>query len=150
MKYGTQMNVTTVTSPVMAIHSEADVRAICEAFAETYSRLYTPEAAYPEGGIDVDSFALKAWVPQRHYQFMESPLESPLPDSLALKETRDVYWEEYMGFRPTKVYEYDRIKPGNVIEGPAVIEAVHTTYVIAPGYRFTLDKYRNGIMEMLR
>lgn len=150
MKYGTQMNVTTITSPQMAIHSEDDVRTICDAFAQVYSKLYSAESAYPEGGIDVDSFILKAWVPQKHYEFPEHPLGGSHPESSAIKETREVFWEEFQGYHPTKVYEYDRLDCGSVLEGPAIIEAVHTTYVIAPGYRFTLDKYRNGILEMLR
>lgn len=150
MKYGTQMNTTTITSPITQIKGKEDVRLICEAFSRAYSTLYTPEAAYPEGGIDVETFYLHSWVPQPHFKMIEYPVGGTLPGNHAVKETRPVFWEEFMGFQPTRVYDFERLECGNVIEGPAVIEAADTTYCIAPGYVFSLDKYRHGIMEVVR
>ena len=150
MKYGTQMNTTTITSPVLHLSGEEDVRAICEAFARAYSTLYTPEAAYPEGGIDVETFYLHSWVPQPHFNFTEQAFTGTIPGSHAVKETRPVFWEEFMDFRQTRIYDLELMECGNIIEGPAIVEAEDTTYCIAPGYIFTLDKYRNGIMEVVK
>jgi N-methylhydantoinase A/acetophenone carboxylase len=150
MKYGSQMHATKITSPVTRVRSEEDVRAICDAFARAYVELYTPEAAYPEGGIEADTFFLRAWAPQPHFAFTGQPLAGAIPGSRAVKETRPVFWEEYMLFHPTVVYDYGELACGNVIEGPAIIEAEDTTYCIAPGYRFMLDQYRNGILEQIR
>lgn len=150
MKYGAQMNVTTVLSPVLSLSSEDDVKAICQAFADAYSTLYTPEAAFPEGGIDVETFYLRAKVEQNHFVFAEHSLGSSIPNSLAVRETRPVFWEEYRDFHSTKIYDFDALVSGNVIEGPAVIEAEETTYCVSPGYKFTLDQLRNGVFEFLK
>ena len=150
MKYGTQMNVTMITSPLFKVEGTEDVKLLCDGFNDAFSRRYTPEATSPETGIDVETFYLSAMVPQRHFSFVEQPLSSPDPDNGAVKETRPVFWEKYMDYHPTKIYDYTLLKPGNVIEGPGVIESVETTYCIEPDYRFTLDKFGNGIMEPLR
>lgn len=150
MKYGTQMNVTSVVSPLLSLSGEGAVSVLCQAFADAYSTLYTPEAAYPEGGIDVETFYLRAKVPQKHFAFAAHPVGSSLPNSSAVRATRPVFWEEYMNFHPTKIYDFEALVSGNVIEGPAVIEAEDTTYCISPGYVFTLDQYRNGIFEVQR
>jgi N-methylhydantoinase A/acetophenone carboxylase len=150
MKYGSQMNGTTISSPLMRLGGEEDVQSICDAFARAYSDLYTPEAAFPEGGIEVETFILRASAAQPHFEFTGHPVAGTLPGSNAVKGTRPVFWEEYLGFHQTRVYEYEELECGNVIEGPAVIEAEDTTCCVAPGYRFTLDKYRNGIMELMK
>jgi N-methylhydantoinase A/acetophenone carboxylase len=49
----------------------------------------------------------------------------------------------------TDVFTFEKLLAGNVIQGPALIEAEDTTYVIEPGWRFTLDMYRNAVLERL-
>ena len=61
--------------------------------------------------------------------------------------TREAYWTEYGAFRITPVYEAKLLKHGNSINGEAIIEAEDTTIVLAPGYRLSVDKYLNFIIE---
>ena len=42
-----------------------------------------------------------------------------------------------------------RFVQADLRDGPALIEAPDTTYVIEPEWRFTLDEYRNGILERI-
>jgi N-methylhydantoinase A len=37
--------------------------------------------------------------------------------------------------------------PGNVVEGPAVVEGEYTTLVVAPTMRFSIDERGLGILE---
>ena len=70
------------------------------------------------------------------------------PDhSNARKGVRDVFWGD--GYVGTDIYERDLLECGNRIEGPAVIESPDTTYVIPPKWSYTVDKYRNGIIEVV-
>jgi N-methylhydantoinase A/acetophenone carboxylase len=39
------------------------------------------------------------------------------------------------------------LEPGNVIEGPAIIEAADTNTVLPPGRTYTVNEYRSGIIE---
>ncbi len=46
-------------------------------------------------------------------------------------------------FLKTKIYAYDQLRPGNVIEGPSVIETRITTIVIPPEKVAKVDRYLN-------
>jgi N-methylhydantoinase A/oxoprolinase/acetone carboxylase beta subunit len=51
-------------------------------------------------------------------------------------------------FEQIPLYEEGRLACGNVIKGPAFIESPHTTVIVPPGSRYTVDKYLNGSMEL--
>ena len=60
---------------------------------------------------------------------------------------RRAYWAVLGDFKDTPVFDLAALEPGNIITGPALIEARDTTYVIEPRWRLTLDTYRNGVLE---
>lgn len=59
---------------------------------------------------------------------------------------RDVYWLQHEGFSSTPIYDGPRLRPGNVVEGPAVIEHPGTTIVVHPGQRAEIDRYANTLL----
>jgi N-methylhydantoinase A/acetophenone carboxylase len=148
MRYGMQYNYTKIISPHLEIHSEKDVRDICELFERTYAQIYTPEAAFPQGGINIENFFLKAAVPTKHVNISAQELCGAVPPKAALKGSRQAYFVGRAAFKETNVYALEALLPGNVIDGPAIIEAVDTTCVVNPGWKFTLDSYRQGILEI--
>ena len=60
---------------------------------------------------------------------------------------RQVFWPEAGEFVDTPVFSRERLCAGNMIAGPAIIEAADTTCVVPAGYRFSVDELLNGIME---
>lgn len=146
MRYGGQLNMKRAASPKLFLNSEDDARAVYEAFAEEYSQAYSPLGVYPEGGVDIDNFVLKATIPRPKHEFRRFASRG-VDSSKALKGTREVFWEEAGGFRPTRIYEQTLLECGNVVEGPAVVEAEDTTIVIPRGKTFTIDQYLNGVIE---
>jgi N-methylhydantoinase A len=56
-----------------------------------------------------------------------------------------VWWEA--GPHDTNIYDRGLLRAGNVVEGPAVIEAEDTTYVIPAGKIFRIDQFLNGNIE---
>jgi N-methylhydantoinase A len=60
----------------------------------------------------------------------------------ALMGTRDVYFEQ-KGYVKTRVYARDKLFPGNVIVGPAIIEELTSTCVIPPKFTAKVDRLRN-------
>ena len=95
----------------------------------------------------IESITLKAEYATRHYQLPVFPDQGPDPKK-AEKGVREVYWGK--GYVSTKVYEHGLLECGNRIEGPAIIKAPDTTYVVPPNWRYTVDKYLNGIMEVIK
>ena len=61
--------------------------------------------------------------------------------------SRPACWDPAAGCVDTPVYQLARLRPGNVVAGPAIIEARETTYVIEPGWSFRMDVWRNGVLE---
>lgn len=47
----------------------------------------------------------------------------------------------------TNVYDRKLLETGNIVRGPAIIEAEDTTYVIPKGKKYTVDQYLNGVIE---
>ena len=146
-KYGGQLNILRFMSPRLFINSEADVRTVYKAFEDEYCRVYNRISAYPQGGADVLNLILRATVDHPKPELPSYPLSGEKPDKEALKGEREAYWTEYGSFRPTPVYEAKMLKHGNIIDGEAVIEAEDTTIVLTPGYRLSVDKYHNFIIE---
>lgn len=146
MKFGGQLNTKRTSSPCLFLQSESDVMDVRNAFITQYSQAYSPLGVYPEGGIEIESFVLKAFVPLPKYVLpsFEPKVENP---KQAYKGKREVFWEEYGGFRETKIYQHNLLECGNVIEGPAIIEAENTTIVISPGKICRVDKYKNCVIE---
>ena len=64
----------------------------------------------------------------------------------AASGSRDVVWSADQGPLPTPTYELAGLAPGAVVQGPGVIDAADTGYVVPAGWRLTVDGY--GFLEM--
>ncbi len=146
MLYGGQFHVKRALSPRLAIHSDADVRAICDAFEKEFSEAFSPFVVNPEGGVFIDSFVLKAIVSTKKVSLPKMPLEASSP-AAAAKGTRAAYWPERRDFVPTTTYSFEKLRPGNVIAGPAIVEGEYTTLVVPAALKFSIDEHGLGILE---
>ncbi len=147
MRYGMQYNLTKIVSPYLNVQRPDDFRDICDTFTEQYSAVYTPEATFPMGGINVECFYLTASVESPDPVIEEAELKGPEPPGSARLPPRPATWIGRGQSVDTPVFDFQETEPGNVIMGPALIEAPDTTFVVEPGWRFTLDRFRNGILE---
>ena len=146
MLYGGQFHVKRALSPRLILQSEADVQAICDAFEKEFSEAFSPFVVNPEGGVFIDSFVLKAVVPTKKVSLPKMPLEGASPTKAA-KGKRPVYWTDKNDFYSTETYSFEKLRPGNVIEGPAVVEGEYTTLVVPPGLMFSIDEHGLGILQ---
>jgi N-methylhydantoinase A len=62
----------------------------------------------------------------------------------ALKATRPAYFDG--SFIESPVYEQELLGLGATVAGPAIIESRLTTIVVPPGYRASVDDYRNVVI----
>ncbi|MFZ0583891.1 MAG: hydantoinase/oxoprolinase family protein [Candidatus Acidiferrales bacterium] len=146
MLYGGQFHVKRTLSPLLAIHNQQDVRIICDAFNKEFSEAFSPFVVNPEGGIFIESFILKAIVPTKKVELPKLTLEGRDP-AAARKGQRPVYWPTEKDFSDTPIFSYESLRPGNAVEGPAVIEGEYTTLVVPPTMNFTIDQRGLGILE---
>ena len=69
-------------------------------------------------------------------------LERASADStVAVKHERNVYFDELGAVTSCKIYDRYRLRQGNRIDGPAIVEEVDSTVVIHPGYYAEVDVY---------
>jgi N-methylhydantoinase A len=61
----------------------------------------------------------------------------------AVKNKRQAYFNE--GFVETIIYDGDKLNPGNVMEGPCIIEERMTNIVVPPGFIVQVDDYGNYV-----
>jgi len=146
MRYGMQWRYTPVESPLLFVHNTEDVKRVCDRFTDEFSRMYGAEAAYPQGGIEVETYRLFVYLKLPHFLSAEHKVVGESTPKEALKGQRDVFWEDCMDFKRTDIYQWDMLLAGNVIDGPAVIEADNTTVVIEPGWTFTMTQELYGVV----
>ena len=101
-------------------------------------------AAYHEfyGKIDDDSPIELASIRVLARQLATAPrIEPEVPAHPATaKRWRPVHYAQAGGFIDTAVYERDHLQPGQVVEGPAIIEERVSTTVIGPGDQLEVDR----------
>jgi N-methylhydantoinase A len=65
----------------------------------------------------------------------------------ALTARRQVWLPEAGGFVDCPLYDRDRLGPGHVLHGPAIVEQMDSTTLVLPGQTATVDPYLNLIIE---
>ena len=68
----------------------------------------------------------------------------------ALKDRRPVYLPSGRGFRSLPVYDGDRLRHGNRLAGPAIIESVNTSILVPAGYAAAYDAAGNCVLSARR
>ncbi len=122
--------------------SEQELEGVYERFDGLYERTYGPGSGYREAGKEIMNFRLTATGMLDKPRLQRYPLSSDDADG-AVSGRRKVFFEEFEEPRETPVYGFQRLRPGNRIGGPAVIETPVTTIVVNPGDRAVMDEYRN-------
>ena len=148
MKFGGQLNVKRATSPVLRIRSEEDVVQIRESFEREYAEAYSALGVNPDAGIEIHDFVLRGRVEQPKSELARFTSDGP-DASAARAGSRRAYWSD-AGWVDTPVYRQDALRCGNVVAGPALIEAEDTTIVVEPQWTFRVGEYMDGIMEYAR
>lgn len=146
MLYGGQIHSKRTSTPGLFIRSEEDVWAFYRRFEEEFSAAFSPLVVNLPGGVYIDNFVLKAVVPGHPIRLERQPLEGSDPGG-ALKGKREAFWPEVGEWRQTPVYAQVGLRPGNRVEGPAIVEAEYTTLVVPPGYGLHIDAYGLAVLE---
>lgn len=142
MRYRRQLNELAISVPVKE-YNDKDILKIMEIFDQKYEEVFGEGSAYREAGVELISFTIDA-IGKTSKPTLRVYKEGKASPKDALKGSREVFFTKPVkDFYKTKIYDYDRLKPGNVIEGPSVIETRITTIVIPLENVAKVDKYLN-------
>lgn len=146
LRYSRQVHE--VTTPMRAglPMDAAAVDTLAADFEALYERKYGKGSAFREAGIEMTQFRLSA------RGLLDRPKLEPLPSSgadpsKARVGRRPIFVEAAGAMRPADVYDFERLAPGNVVIGPAVIHTPITTIVLQARQHGIVDAYRNVIID---
>lgn len=127
--------------------TEETLDALKRGFSETHERMYG--FAVPEERILCVTFRAEATGQVRKAELRERPI-GDADASGAVTGRREVWYPETAAFTETLLYARDRLAPGMVFKGPAIVEQMDTTTLIPPGVHVRVDKIDNLILELPR
>ncbi|MGH3423256.1 MAG: hydantoinase/oxoprolinase family protein [Nocardioidaceae bacterium] len=100
-------------------------------FAEEYEERFG--ASLPRGvGVEILTWRLTSRGPDPDARLRLGTAEG---EAEPLVGSRDAYFPEAGGYTDTPVYDRYRLRPGTVLEGPALVQEHESTLVLAPGMR---------------
>lgn len=117
---------------------EADREAIRRSFDRRHHEVYGISA--PEEIPQVVNARVVSVCNVPRLDLSPRPLAEPSA-AHAVVSRRPVLFAETGGYVDTDIYDRSKLLPGNVIEGPAVVEQLDSTTVLLPGQRADVDSY---------
>ncbi len=121
---------------------------LLERFLQRYGQVYGEGSPLVGGGIELELHRVVGTSSIPHVLLSEWAAEDADP-SAALSGERNAYFDP-VGFTPTKVFDGRRLRSGNRITGPAIIQRMGDSVVVPPGFEASVDSYlslRLGALE---
>jgi N-methylhydantoinase A len=145
MRYRRQVHIMTVPVESDGPIDEAVLERAVARFESLYQEKYGKESAYREAGIELVSFRLRGEGRVRKPDFRHAdPGDPDASHAIAARVEAWVPLADEM--REVDGYDFERLVPGNELEGPAIIWTPITTVVVAAGQRARVDEYKNLVI----
>jgi N-methylhydantoinase A len=146
MRYARQLHDVRVPVPGGAVNAGFADKVV-QAFTERYAALYGKSALLENFAARVLRVGVEA------VGIIEKPVlpaaDPGGPDPSAAEEAaRSVHWPEAGKRLSTRVYDGLKLKPGNAIAGPALIELPGTTIALPPGDGAVIDRFGNCVITL--
>jgi N-methylhydantoinase A len=146
LRYRRQVHQVAVPLPGGLPLDESAVPDLLSRFERLYEMRYGRGSAFRAAGIELVTFRLKAIGLMPRPQMPPEELVQGDASAAMLGERR-MFVEGDAGLRPARVYDFTRMRPGDTLQGPAVIHSPITTIVVQPEQTARLDGHRNLLLE---
>jgi N-methylhydantoinase A len=115
---------------------------VIDRFADIYESRYGKGSAYRQAGVEAVTFAVEGAAALPVPDVAEQPDEGA-DAAHAISGRRNLYLHAAGGFREVAAYSAEKLRVGNALEGPALVEAEDTTVLVQPGQRLWVDGLGN-------
>ena len=126
---------------------QAGLEQLRERFVTRYERLYGHGAALHGARLEMVTFRCRSSAVSLKPQLVAAKELTEVIAGDALTSTRDIYWAEWKRLAPTPIYNGYKLKPGNAIVGPCVVETATTSMVVHPQQRIAVDALGNFLID---
>jgi N-methylhydantoinase A len=124
--------------------TEATLDALVEGFEAAHRRMY---GFIAEGEtVQLVTFRIEAAGIVRKARFEPQPEAGPDAEHARIG-SREVWMQEAGGFVACPIYAREKLRCGNRIQGPAIVEQMDTTTIVLPGMHAEVDPVLNLILE---
>jgi len=124
-----------------------ELNEILKSYDDLFEKIFRRGTKSPELGYHITKAIGTGVVPVPKPKLPEHELSGEVPNGVASKGTREMFWEKK--WHEASIWEMRLLRAGNIVKGPAIIEAPATTLVVPPKYRVKLDKHRIFHMEVV-
>ena len=136
MRYGNQRVETAVVTDLKRLTDVGDVLRLLEQFSQRYGERFGEGSQTPEAGVRINTIRVCSYVEHEKVNFSQiKPLGLNLP-APEPESRRAVHFVGHDGAVDTPIYGEAALKPGTVVDGPAIVTTRATTYLVEPGWRF--------------
>ncbi len=119
---------------------------IRDAFHDRHDRLYGYALREEDAVVELVNLRLSALGRTGKPATQHEPLAEPGVAQLR-KGSRSVFQPETGALAETPVYDGDRLRHGNRLEGPAIVERITTTIFVPSGFTLAVDSFGGCVLE---
>jgi N-methylhydantoinase A len=144
MRYRRQVHIVTVPFLSADVTAQALDETV-DLFERLYEEKYGPQSAYREAGIELVSFRVRGTGSVGRHDFFAEPLGDADP-AAALVSHVEAWVDKAGAMQLVPGYDFDRLQPGNVVAGPAIVWSSITTLVVPAEHSARVDEYRSLVV----
>jgi N-methylhydantoinase A/acetone carboxylase beta subunit len=132
--------------PELERYDSKELITLTKNYDDLFEEIFRRGTKSPELGYHITKAIGTGIVPVPKPKLPEHDGVNQQPNDSASKGSRDIFWGK--SWHEASLWEMRLLRSGNIINGPAVIEAPATTLVVPPSYNVKLDKHRIFHMEV--
>jgi N-methylhydantoinase A len=134
-----QINEVEVLMPWKRVPADYEPR-LRKLFVERYEKLYGRGSALAGAQLEIVVCRLRARALTPRPKLRRTKTSTRTVPRAALLKPRTIWWRS---LKKTPVYDGEKLAPGNVIRGPAIVETSDTTVVVHPRTTLRVDPLDN-------
>ena len=148
MRWARQVLHHSISVPAREYTTAEDIDSLLERWVADFERIYGKGVAYTRAGIElvaVDIDAIAKVIKPVYPCFKEGGANP----CAALKGFRKALFPTFTkDFVEATIYDYGKLQPNNVIEGPSIVESPTTTVVVPPNVVARVDRFKSIVLEL--
>jgi N-methylhydantoinase A len=142
MRFRHQVHQVKVPAPGGRL-GERDLAEVVERFIALYEQSFGKGTAAREAGVEILTFHVVATTHRVPLNLAPAKMQD-VDASAARSGSRRVWFGG--AFVETPIYEHRKLRPGNRVSGPAVVEGMNTTLPLHPSQELSVDAFHNLVI----